>query len=270
MHAIQQHSEHVTAIPRRILVASRLGEEDGALRVGCARAATWGAELALCHVGSAEPRRVAEHAVRILGDSALDCAVFAEHPGAVADAIARRAAEWGADLVIVGGAKHGDGPASRLWHSDDGWAIVRSVSCSVLVSRHTPGTGRMIVGTDLTEASTPAVQAAAAEQARQRVTTTLVHCLPMSWGAAGPEPKSLELEASLVPRLALIAAAAGLRAEPRLAFGDAGARLVEIASELAADLVVVGGRNLGPRRWRHGCATEQVVRGAPCAVLVVR
>ena len=53
--------------------------------------------------------------------------------------------------------------------------------------------------------------------------------------------------------------------------GAPGARLLELARELAADLIIVGthGRS-GPRRVLLGSVAEEVLRDAPCNVLVVR
>jgi nucleotide-binding universal stress UspA family protein len=52
--------------------------------------------------------------------------------------------------------------------------------------------------------------------------------------------------------------------------GDPAAELVAAASELAADLVVVGRRNGRERlRGEPGSVSSEVVRSAPCDVLVV-
>lgn len=52
--------------------------------------------------------------------------------------------------------------------------------------------------------------------------------------------------------------------------GEAAEQLVEKATELDADLVVVGRRSRSPLRALLGSVSSRVVRRAPCDVLVVR
>jgi nucleotide-binding universal stress UspA family protein len=61
-----------------------------------------------------------------------------------------------------------------------------------------------------------------------------------------------------------------VRAEHRLAEGDAAAEIVRVADEIKADLVVMGthGRT-GLGRLLMGSVAEQVVRKAPCPVLTL-
>ena len=54
------------------------------------------------------------------------------------------------------------------------------------------------------------------------------------------------------------------------AAGEAAEQLIEKATELGADLVVVGRRNRSPLRSLLGSVSARVVRRAPCDVLVVR
>lgn len=59
--------------------------------------------------------------------------------------------------------------------------------------------------------------------------------------------------------------------EQRAEVGDAGAVLVQLAGELAADVVVVGSRGHGRiRRALLGSVSTHVTQNAPCPVLVVR
>jgi nucleotide-binding universal stress UspA family protein len=237
-----QASMRPALAPRRVLVATSLGSPATcSLRVALARAAGWGAELAICHVG----------------ESAIECAVFADR-GDVAVAVARRAAAWGADLLIVGGTKSCEGKVSRFWNSRVGWDIVQLSPCPVLITRHTPATGRMVVGTDLTTASAPAVRAAALEQARTGAQATLVHCVAPGDHRGDGEgvERGRQLES--------VARGAGLRALARVVTAPTGVGLVAVAAELAADLVVVGGGSRG-----RGGVAARVAREAACAVLVV-
>ena len=54
------------------------------------------------------------------------------------------------------------------------------------------------------------------------------------------------------------------------ATGEAAEQLVEKASELEVDLLVVGRRSRNPLRALLGSVSSRVVRRAPCDVLVVR
>jgi nucleotide-binding universal stress UspA family protein len=54
------------------------------------------------------------------------------------------------------------------------------------------------------------------------------------------------------------------------ATGEPAEQLIEKATELHADLVVVGRRNRNPLRALLGSVSSRVVRRAPCDVLVVR
>jgi nucleotide-binding universal stress UspA family protein len=249
--------------PRRVLVATQLGDwSASSLRVAVARAAGLGAELAVCHVGDADRHGVTRQALAAIGEAAIDCAVFAEH-GDVAEAVARRASSWEADLLIVGGAKSGVGVGCRLWQSRVGWDIVQRAPCSVLITRHTPATGRMVVGTDLSARSVPVVRAAALEQARTGAAATLVHCVESGWAAPGGAAEG-SLGQVLTPVVLASAQRVGLRATPQVVVAPTGIGIVDVATELAADLVVIGG---GTRR--RGGIAERVAREASCAVLLV-
>lgn len=52
--------------------------------------------------------------------------------------------------------------------------------------------------------------------------------------------------------------------------GEPAERLVQVAHDVGADLVVVGRRNRGPLRALLGSVSSRVVRRADCDVLVVR
>jgi nucleotide-binding universal stress UspA family protein len=163
----------------------------------------------------------------------------------------------------VGGAKSCDGRVARTWNSRVGWDIVQQAPCPVLITRHTPATGRMVVGTDLSADSAAVVRAAALEQARTGAHATLVHCVPLSWRPSGVAIDGPE-RGELLQRLEATARTAGLRAQHRIAVGPVGVALVTVAGELSADLVVVGGGS----RSRGGVAAR-VAREASCAVLIV-
>lgn len=68
-----------------------------------------------------------------------------------------------------------------------------------------------------------------------------------------------------------LAAAGGAVVGAHLRFGPVIEGIATVAQEIAADLVLIGSRGLGPvRRLVMGSVSEGVVHGAPCPVLVMR
>lgn len=63
----------------------------------------------------------------------------------------------------------------------------------------------------------------------------------------------------------------GLSPEVRLETGHPAERIVAVASEIAADLVVVGHHKQGiMARWLHGSVTSSLSDGLECSLLVAR
>ncbi|HET9014086.1 MAG TPA: universal stress protein [Thermomicrobiaceae bacterium] len=86
-----------------------------------------------------------------------------------------------------------------------------------------------------------------------------------------PEVYRDEAEAVLTREGRRIAAAGGEATQFHLRQGRAAEEVVDLAQELAADLIVIGSRGRGPiQRLILGSVAESVVHGAPCPVLVVR
>jgi len=57
----------------------------------------------------------------------------------------------------------------------------------------------------------------------------------------------------------------------RIEIGDVGGTVCRVAEELRVDVIVVGSHGRGAiERFLLGSATSQIVRHAPCPVLVVR
>lgn len=64
--------------------------------------------------------------------------------------------------------------------------------------------------------------------------------------------------------------ASGLRAQGHLAVGEPVARIVEMASTVGADLIILGHRNRSRfARWWQGSVNAPLLESAPCSVLVV-
>jgi nucleotide-binding universal stress UspA family protein len=156
--------------------------------------------------------------------------------------------------------------------------VVRHAASAVLVTRPSPGTRRIVVGTDFSDPSMPVLHAAADEQRRTGASVYAVHCVPpatfvpLGDPAAGVMPAVAwdEIEDALRKRIEEAAREAELRAAPQVLAVGASDGLVQVARDLAADLVIVGthGRK-GVARLALGSVAQHVVDHAPCPVLVV-
>lgn len=285
--------EHIAAdaaVPHRILAATDLGPVgDSAIRVAHARAAEVGGKLAVCHVvadgeegDGAKVAAVHDELTRMLeatlGAAAADVDVFVP-VGDPAKQIHDCAEAWNADLVVVGRPDNPGGILARLFKPKTVEKVVRYSPCKVLVTRRAPGTGRIIVGVDFADPSLTVLRAAAAEQARTGATAYAIHCvppsatLPIGDPAAGVVPPANwdEIDQAMMARIEEASREAGLTATAQIIRDTATAGLVQAATDLAADLVIIGthGRG-GIARLALGSVAQHVVTDAPCPVLVVR
>lgn len=74
-----------------------------------------------------------------------------------------------------------------------------------------------------------------------------------------------------LPKIAQHQACTGLAVEEVIAHGDAASEIVRVARERAVDLIVISSHGrTGLGRILFGSTAEQVVRHAPCPVLVVK
>jgi nucleotide-binding universal stress UspA family protein len=278
--------------PRRILAATDLGPVgDAAIRVAHARASEQGGKLAICHVApdksddgldaearvSKCERELQEMLQATLGDGAKDVEIFVLH-GDPAKQIHDCAEAWNADLVVIGRPESPGGILARLFKPKVVEKVVRWAPCAVLVTRRAPGTRRIVVGTDFNDPEQHVLAAAAAEQARTGGAAYAIHCvppaatLPIGDPAVGIVPPTAweEIDQAMVQRIEESCRTAGLTASAHIVHESAAAGLVQAASELSADLIVVGthGRG-GLARLALGSVAQNVVDDAPCPVLVI-
>lgn len=191
-----------------------------------------------------------------------------------------RAAELHADLLLVG-------PSTR---HRSGWfgvgrtagRVARRALCPVLIAkRELAEQPRCVVATtDFSEASQPAMVAAAVWAKRWNAELVLVHVLEpifhlQGWSAkiAGEkdvyavEPADLEPEwKSIIDGLEL----SGVRHRHEVVKGETVEAILEFAESAAADLLVVGTH--GRSAVAHaviGSSAEAILDGAACPVLVV-
>ena len=199
--------------------------------------------------------------------------------GTAHDVVARAAAEFQPDLIVIGA--HARGTVKQFLLGGTASRILERATCPVLVIRQPVRAdyARALVAVDL-EAGSPGVVANALVLARF-ARTTVVHAYQAPFNAKlryrGISNEDVErmmanaAETAKVRMAALLAAPelAGPNLESRIVTGHPNPVLFELASEIEADLIVAG---------RHiGTAIEEAIMGsiarllayhAPCDVLV--
>jgi nucleotide-binding universal stress UspA family protein len=298
-------------MPKRILVAVDLSAASlEALRQSHARAVATGATLAVVHVlphlynlhtlfpqdnqagmlGLAEleqrMRTALDERVRaIVGTD--EVSVFVEQGVDYAEII-RRAEAWAADLVVVGSQGHGG--LSSLVLGSVAERVVRYAPCPVLIvrpdrERSTEAAACVLVATDLSDPSLPAVAAGAKEARRLSARLVVAHSLDLtesSWRAAlgglfgstpvvPPAEVQSEMRDALLITLQQSLTELDAVGEVTVLDGSPATAVVGYASAIGADLLVIGthGRT-GLARVALGSVADRIVRTADCSVLAVR
>jgi nucleotide-binding universal stress UspA family protein len=290
-----------------VLVATDFsGPSDEALRQAHERATADGAQLVVCHVvpsllpvSMLFPQRAVEHgnAQLSLQQRAAELLVERTHAitgrspseyGAVVlegspyGAIVEHAEQVGAELIVVG--DHGTTGVGRLVLGSVAERVLRFAHCPVLVARAGRRTKRILVATDLSDPSLPALSTASAEARRTGWPVTALHCVEFAAPVLGPEYGVVytpalaptiaeEMRAAASSRLTDAVREIGIEADVRVADAPAAAAttIASVALELDADLVVIGTRGrTGLRRVALGSVAEAVVRNTKSSVLVVR
>ncbi|MFO0612672.1 MAG: universal stress protein [Polyangiaceae bacterium] len=176
-----------------------------------------------------------------------------------------------ADLLVVGPDSSDEATLAER--------VARLSPCPVLVARPTRG-GGVIVGTDLSDPSLPAVRAALAYAKQHGAPLSVLHAIESPSGALAkmfgllgvkaPEPRNRvpEVRARLQAWLEVQQAAS---AEVILLEDDPAGALVRLSAERRSDLVVIGTRGWSEEAdLPFGRVAEVVTREARCSVLVVR
>ncbi|MBK6574593.1 MAG: universal stress protein [Sandaracinaceae bacterium] len=140
---------------------------------------------------------------------------------------------------------------------------------------------RIVVGTDFSEPSYPALKAAASTARREGATVFLAHVIdplphigPGLDAVMGTDALREGMEEYAKQHLKELREShfAGLSVETHILYSpNAGMAMTDFAERVNADLIVVGthGRS-GIQRLMLGSVAEKVTRLAPCSVLVVR
>ncbi len=168
------------------------------------------------------------------------------------------AADADADLLSVG--SHGTSRPAGVISGSVATALSHHAPCSVLIARPRGGgtdTPVVIHATDGSHGSLEAGRLAAVVAARSDARLITLHV-----DGDDETPESIGEEASL-PELA------GIAHETRIEDGPAAERIIEVAGETGAMLVVVGSRGLSGVR-SLGSVSERVAHTAPCSVLIAR
>jgi nucleotide-binding universal stress UspA family protein len=289
----------------RILVGSDLsGVSDEAVRQGAALIRAKADELGLCHVLPApqlrtlfpqeherdlaallelQPRFAAAlraQVERLFGDKSLPLSVFVEHGSDYSELI-RRAEQWQADLLVVG--SHGRAGLSRFFSPSVAERVVRHATCPVLVARER-ASGVVLVATDLSDPSLPAIEAGAREATRRERALVVMHATEaLSWRTepvmallgVNPVTETPDIadERATLARQIIEGALDrfGAKGEIRIVDGDPATEILKLVETLPAELLVVGTRGRGSvSRVMLGSVAAHLVQSAPCSVLAVR
>ncbi|HWI57263.1 MAG TPA: universal stress protein [Bacillota bacterium] len=196
-----------------------------------------------------------------------------------------QAAEWGADLIVVG--SHGRSAMERFFLGSVSHKVALEAPCSVHIARPRPGaahTPRILLALDGSPDSLAAVRAVAARAWHPGAAVQLLTIVDSrvltapAWQSPVTEPwlrpddttgqewieRALEASAQQLHSI-------GLAAETRLLEGDAKQLLLKHARAWEADCIFLGAHGLyhGPRR-HLGSFVSAVATRAHCSVEIVR
>jgi nucleotide-binding universal stress UspA family protein len=216
-------------------------------------------------------------------ESSVDGALL---DGSTAQAIGDRAANVGADLIVMG--SHGRTGASRFWLGSVADAVMRTTPVPVLMVRNHLGTGatapaafeRILVpldGSELAELALPhAMALAQMSGAHLRFLRVEQHAENSRWsvrGLAGSELDDVQLRLERAERyLDSVVADCSLGSVSREARAAhrVGEAIAQAAVDSDSDLVVMATHGRGASRMIIGSVADKVMRGTQCSVLLVR
>lgn len=203
--------------------------------------------------------------------------------GPSATRIVERAEKWGAELIVVG--SHGHSGLTGFVLGSVAKRVVHHAHCPVLVSRGAQGRELVLVATDLSDPSLPAITRGAFEARWRGAELLVVHVVDPSmavyaasagglFGLTVPLPPAElhdDVMAALTKTLTESMARWDATGEARILYGNPAEATIQCARERGAQLIVVGthGRS-GLARIALGSTADAVTTHAPCSVLVVR
>lgn len=176
-----------------------------------------------------------------------------------------------AQLLVIGCAAHEVGGTTAT--------VLQCAPCPVLVARASPAEGPVVAATDLSDPSTPAITAAAAMARVSKLELHAIHVIE-PWidprirleqtGVAVPYMVSDQV-AAMAGHLRRHLEKLGTRAKMHTPVGLPATTIARIARETECRLLVIG-TSVRCRPWRFfaGSLAKDIVRRAPCSVLVTR
>jgi nucleotide-binding universal stress UspA family protein len=207
--------------------------------------------------------------------------------GEAADEICKVAAERRSDLIIL--ASHGLGEIQHAFIGSTAERVLRRAPCPVLTVRDRAlgkeGAGkqsfdlkRIVVTTDFSEESKKAFPYALALARKFEASLLLLYVvpahLPAELGHIGivlDERRLLEEARERLPRFRQAELDPHVHVDTRVLNGGPAHEICQTAEAQAADLIVMTTHgHTGLKHFLIGSVTENVVRHAPCPVLVVR
>ena len=242
-----------------------------------------------------EIQRVEARAERALRDMTQQLAslkltgTVQKEQGAVAPTILKRAPKRGG-LLVVG--SQGLDALDRFLLGSVSTKLIQHATCPVLVVKgEAPPLRRITLATDGSEASAKALKFVLStfqpdrsirKGRRVPIHVSVVHVIsprplaPIDIGTTIPWTKYRGLKAKetgrrLVEQSAQTLIDAGFTAEPLCRLGNPAEKIIKVASQQHADLIVMGAKGLAAiDRFFIGSVSTRVVQHANCAVLVVR
>lgn len=206
-----------------------------------------------------------ERSARLLGGDERVVSARIEH-GRAATALGRVAAEWPADLLVVG--SRGFSPLRSLLLGSTSAELAAHAPCSVLVSRGS-GHERVVIGTDGSPPATAMSRVLCGWELLSGMAATVLGVAPPDAADDGGEVRR---EFALATRrLAARLQTCGVAATDEVRFGDPASILIEVAQAGGADIVALAaqGRS-GVAGLALGGTARTVLHHAGCSVLVVR
>ena len=174
-------------------------------------------------------------------------------------ACSRRLANLEADLLSIGA--HGQSRTAGVLFGSVATAMARHATCSVLIAREAATDafpGLILHASDGSAESLDAARAAGAIAARHDSTVVTLHV-----------GDGLDRGRAIAEESVALIKATGREPVPEVVQGSPRRRIVEVANEAGASLIVVGSRGRTGLK-ALGSVSEQVAHRASCSVLIVR